>query len=90
MACKPVQTCAKYPQGSHTHGSRKADQGWFPSARDIRDSADIAGTPIIAISASCLPNDGVQCADAAFAMAFISKPRRLEEVSPLLRQNPER
>jgi len=55
----------------------------FQAARDIRDSADIAGTPIIAISASAFPTTRVQCADAG-CQAFITKPVRLEEVSALL------
>src|SRR5258706_4105 len=55
----------------------------FQATRDIRDSADIAGTPIIAISASAFPTTRVQCADAG-CQAFITKPVRLEEVSALL------
>jgi CheY-like chemotaxis protein/anti-sigma regulatory factor (Ser/Thr protein kinase) len=55
----------------------------FQAAREIRDTADIAGTPIIAISASAFPMTRVQCADAG-CQAFITKPVRLEEVSALL------
>ncbi len=55
----------------------------FQAARDIRSSPDIAGIPIIAISASAFPTTRVQCADAG-CQAFITKPVRLEEVSALL------
>jgi len=53
------------------------------AARDIRNSPDIAGIPIIGISASAFPTTRVQYADAG-CQAFITKPVRLEEVSALV------
>ena len=53
------------------------------AARDIRNSPDIAGIPIVGISASAFPTTRAQCADAG-CQAFITKPVRLEEVSALV------
>ena len=53
------------------------------AARDIRNSPEVAGIPIIGISASAFPTTRAQCTDAG-CQAFVTKPVRFEEVSALV------